>query len=84
MDTFSCGLLHILCGSDCDRRLCTLSFVHHLFFFKHLPGKKKQQLRSIVSQPQTSQQDVNYLSSQFLRLRHSQQEAADKNADVVQ
>ena len=35
------------------------------------------------SQPQTSQQYDNYLSSHFLRLRHSQIETADKDADVT-
>ena len=38
--------------------------------FLNMTGKKKQQIRKAHSQPQTSQQDDNYLSSQFLRLRH--------------
>ena len=57
-------------------------------FFKHYAWKdeaanKKHCLLKAHSQPQTSQQDDNYLSSQFLRLRHGQQETADKDADVT-
>ena len=91
VDTFRCGLLRILSGYDCDvcnRRLCTLPFVHHLFFkhyvWKEGAANKKHCLKKAHYQPQTYEQDDNYLSSQFLRLSHSQQETADtEDADVT-
>ena len=52
---YRCGLLSILSGSDrdvCNHRLCSLSFVHHLFL-NIMPGKKTQQIRSIVSRRHT-------------------------------
>ena len=91
IDTFRCGLLRILSGYDCDvcnRRLCTLLSVHHLFYkhyaWKEEAAKKKHCLKKAHSQPQTSQQDDNYLFSQYLRLSHSQQETVGtEDADVT-
>ena len=71
IDTFRCGLLRILSGSDCDE-LATADFAAY-YAWKEEAANKKHCLWKARSQPQTSQQDDNYLSSQFLRLRQSQQ-----------